>query len=273
MLEAHELTLTYTTGETRTNAVDGVNLAVNEAEFVGIVGPSGSGKSSLLYLLAGLRLPTGGRVRFRAQEISNLSGNDRAALRQQHFGFIFQQHFLIEYLTALENVLVALARPTAEDRARAKELLESLGLSDHLRKHPHQLSGGQRQRVAAARAIMHRPDVVFADEPTASLDHRTAFELMEVIRKMRTSQQTALVVVTHDPSILSGADRIVHMWDGRMRSQPGEPAVNGAGGQVPNGVEARTVLVSPATLRAIRRQRQQQSPPDDPAAPGDPTQP
>lgn len=255
MLQASGLTLTYTTGDTRTNALDHVDLNIEAGEFVGIVGPSGSGKSSLLYLLAGLRLPTGGQVHFQGQMISGMSANERAALRQRHFGFIFQQHFLIDYLSALENVLVALPHPSPDDRRRGVEILTTLGLADHLRKRPHQLSGGQRQRVAAARSIMHRPDVVFADEPTASLDHATAFELMRVIRELRATQHTALVVVTHDPSILTGADRVVQMWDGRIRGEtPGVPMPNGSGATLSNGLASRAVRLSPSTLR-IRRQR------------------
>lgn len=254
MLQASGLTLTYTTGDTRTNALDHVDLNIEAGEFVGIVGPSGSGKSSLLYLLAGLRLPTGGQVHFQGQMISGMSANERAALRQRHFGFIFQQHFLIDYLSALENVLVALPHPSPDDRRRGVEILTTLGLADHLRKRPHQLSGGQRQRVAAARSIMHRPDVVFADEPTASLDHATAFELMRVIRELRATQHSALVVVTHDPSILTGADRVVQMWDGRIRGEtPGSPMPNGSGATLSNGLASRAVRLSPSTLRSRRQ--------------------
>lgn len=223
LLEAIDVTLTYTTGGVVTNAVDNVSLRIAPGEFIGLVGPSGSGKSSLLYLLAGLKVPTSGWVFFNLQELSGLPGDARAGLRQRHFGFIFQQHFLIQYLTALENVLVSIPKPSRADRERALALLDKLGLADHARKVPHQLSGGQRQRVAAARSIMHRPDVIFADEPTASLDHQTAFELMSVIQQIRREEQSTLVVVTHDPSILDDADRVVRMWDGRIQDESSGP--------------------------------------------------
>lgn len=220
MLQLFDVSLTYTTGDIVTKAVDNVNIQISTGEFVGIVGPSGSGKSSLLYLMAGLKDPTSGWIFFHQQKIGDLSRDERASLRQHYFGFIFQQHFLIQYLTALENVLVAIPKPSKADTARAHELLEQLGLADHIKKFPHQLSGGQRQRVAAARALIHRPAVIFADEPTASLDHKTAFDLMNLIQQSRNEEQTALVVVTHDPSVLDGADRIVSMWDGRIRHDP-----------------------------------------------------
>jgi putative ABC transport system ATP-binding protein len=214
MLEARDLTLTYVEGGVATNAVDDVDLTIAPGEFIGVIGPSGSGKSSLLYLLAGLKTPTIGTVRFHDFELSGASRDRRADIRQRHFGLIFQQHFLIQYLNAVENVLVALSKPTRADREAAVDLLVRVGMEPHLNKYPHQLSGGQRQRVAAIRSLIHRPDVVFADEPTASLDHTTGSTLMAMVEEYRREQGSALVVVTHDPSVLSQADRVLSMWDG-----------------------------------------------------------
>jgi putative ABC transport system ATP-binding protein len=235
MLEARNVTLTYVEGGVATNAVDGADFSIDPGEFIGVIGPSGSGKSSLLYLLAGLKTPTSGAIRFRDVEISSISRDARAEIRQRHFGLIFQQHFLIQYLTAVENVMVALPKPTRADRDAATDLLIRVGMEPHLNKFPHQLSGGQRQRVAAIRSLMHRPDIVFADEPTASLDHTTGSTLMDIVEERRREQGSALVVVTHDPSILTGADRVLSMWDGVLSEdtperdiptpEPGSPPV------------------------------------------------
>ncbi len=210
MLSASDLKLEYRDGAAMIAAVDGVSVSVREREFVGIVGPSGSGKSSLLYLLAGLKLPTSGAVRFRDKAITGMSADQRAALRQQQFGFVFQNPFLIGYLTAQENVLAA----ALDEPDRAAQLLGELGVGHCREKFPHQMSMGERQRVAIARAVVHRPAVVFADEPTAALDRSNADGAIECLR--RHASGGALFVVTHDESILRGSDRILRMSAGRF---------------------------------------------------------
>lgn len=206
MLSGKELSLVYRDAANEVRAVDGVSLDVNEGEFVGILGPSGSGKSSLLYLLAGLKSPTGGEVRFADQPYGTLSQDALAEFRRAHFGFIFQNHFLINHLTSLENVRTA----GEGDRDR---LLRELRV-DHCRdKFPWQMSAGEKQRVAIARAVVHRPKVVFADEPTASLDRPNADLVVECLR--RVTQGGTLFVVTHDQSILKGATRVLRMNAGR----------------------------------------------------------
>lgn len=243
MLHLRDVTLTYESGGVLTNAVDNVILRVYPGEFIGIIGPSGSGKSSLLYLMAALKTPTSGTIEFLGQDLTRLSKDQRAEIRQRSFGFIFQQHFLIPYLTTIENVLVARPKPDAADVAQARYLLERLGLAAHERKPPHQLSGGQRQRVAVARALLHRPAIIFADEPTASLDHRTGAELMELLGECRREQNAALVVVTHDPSILAEADRTLTMWDGTLTDQAApQPSLANTRELIvrsPNGIDAR----------------------------------
>lgn len=234
LLEARNVSLVYTAGGIETYAVRDVSLGIREGEFTGLMGPSGSGKSSLLYILSGLKSPTAGGVIFDGVQYSALSRGRRCDLRQREFGFIFQQHFLVNYLTALENVLLAVPRPGKDDRRRAAELLEAMGLGEQIHKRPHQLSGGQRQRVAAARAIMHRPRVVFADEPTASLDHRTGLDLMARIEEYRREGGT-MVVVTHDPSILARADRVFRIWDGEIVGHENGAEVAAAGARPEGG--------------------------------------
>ena len=207
MLLAQDVRLTYADGGSAVHAVDGVTLEVREGEFVGILGPSGSGKSSLLYLLAGLKPPTGGAVLFRERPLSSLGARETAALRRKEFGFIFQNHFLINYLTGEENV-----RTGGEGEFGG--LLEELHVTHCRDKFPWQMSAGEKQRIAIARAVAHRPSVLFADEPTASLDRPNAEVVIECLR--RVARGGTLFVVTHDETILRGATRVLRMEAGRL---------------------------------------------------------
>lgn len=189
-----------------------VDLDVQPGEFLGILGPSGSGKSSLLYLMSGLKIPTHGVVSYEGQDMGRLGDSERAEHRLRDFGFVFQHPFLVGYLSALENVLVAL--PDGDHHEEAMDLLAKLGMDELAHRLPHELSGGQRQRVCVARALLGSPKVVFADEPTAALDHRTGLGVMELLEAHRG--EGALVVVTHDPSMLAGADRVIEIADGSV---------------------------------------------------------
>lgn len=214
MLQAEHLTLSYRDGDATVNAVQDVSLMLEDHQFVGILGPSGSGKSSLLYLLSGLRRPTGGEIYLDGRAYGKIPAAELVALRRSEFGFVFQQHFLIDYMTALENVLVS---APAQDRAhaeQAKALLADLGLGDKLHRFPHELSGGERQRVAIARAMIHRPRVIFADEPTGLLDRHTGLQVVSLLRSYR--EQGSLIAVTHNPEILTEADLIIKMRDGKL---------------------------------------------------------
>lgn len=213
MLRCEEVTLSYIDQEL-VHAIAGVSVAIEKGEFACLLGPSGSGKSSLLYLLSGLKKPSSGRVFFNDTDLWSLTEGKLAALRRRHFGFAFQSHFLMPYLSLLENVMVTAPDMGHKTRTRALELLERLGLGGKERRLPHQLSGGQRQRVAIARALLHRPDVLFADEPTASVDRGTALALMDVIR----SEAGTLVLCTHDETLARGAHRILTMRDGQIVS-------------------------------------------------------
>jgi putative ABC transport system ATP-binding protein len=214
LLTAERLTLEYGGGASRYVAVDEVEVELEEQEFIAVVGPSGSGKSSLLYLLSGLRQPTAGIVAFRGRPFTELGAAGVTALRRSTFGFIFQQHFLVNYLGALENVMVGALHADAATRSRGIALLEHLGLGDKLSQRPYQLSVGERQRVAVARAMVSEPAVIFADEPTASLDQRTGHDVVELLGDYR--QRGAVVVVTHDIGMTSGCDRVLEMRDGRL---------------------------------------------------------
>lgn len=214
MLQGENLTLTYQDGETTVDAVHDVSIIIEDYQFIGILGPSGSGKSSLLYLLSGLRRPTGGEVYLDDRAYSQMSERSRVALRRSEFGFVFQQHFLINYLTALENVMVAALVQDKAHAEQARALLTDLGMGDKLHRFPYELSGGERQRVAIARATIHRPRVIFADEPTGLLDRRTGLQVMALLRGY--CQQGSLVAVTHNPEILSEADLVITLRDGKL---------------------------------------------------------
>lgn len=213
MIEAVAASLVYQDHGKDVYACRDVSLDVQPGEFLGILGPSGSGKSSLLYLLSGLKTPTGGKVLFQGQDIQALTDASRADIRLKEFGFVFQYPYLLGYLTALENVYVA--RPDQDLREPAEELLRSLGLEKKMHRLPHELSGGERQRVCVARALLGKPKAIFADEPTASLDHANGVQVVKLLNEHRGDG--ALVMVTHDPSMLEGADRIVRLEDGEMK--------------------------------------------------------
>lgn len=210
MIEAKEASLLYSDHGRTHYACQKVSLKVNPGEFLGILGPSGSGKSSLLYLLSGLKLPSEGMILHDGVESARLSDVDRAAVRLKNYGFVFQYPYLLGYLTALENVVVA--RPDLNGEPEARELLGSLGLESKLHRYPHEMSGGERQRVCVARALLGSPEIIFADEPTASLDHENGIQVVSLLNRFRGNG--ALVMVTHDPSMLDGADRIIRLEDG-----------------------------------------------------------
>lgn len=214
MLQGENLTLSYQDGDQMVHAVNDVSIFIEDHQFIGILGPSGSGKSSLLYLLSGLRKPTGGEIYLDDRAYSKMSEKERVAMRRSEFGFVFQQHFLINYLTALENVMVAAPAQEKGHMAQARALLADLGLGDKLHRFPYELSGGERQRVAIARAMIHRPRVIFADEPTGLLDRNTGMQVVALLRGFR--EQGSLIAVTHNPEILTEADLVITLRDGQM---------------------------------------------------------
>ncbi|MEL4105587.1 ABC transporter ATP-binding protein [Oscillospiraceae bacterium WX1] len=209
MLECRDLTLVYQDGHRENRVLDGVDLQIQNGENVVLLGPSGSGKSSLIYLFSGLKKATSGMILYDGKEIENFSKRDFSDLRRRKFGYIFQMHFLIPYLTVMENVLVGAPKMGSAYRGKAQALLDELGIGEYAKKKIHQLSGGERQRVAIARALISEPDIIFADEPTASLDHDTAVEILALLKKYKDS--TTLMIATHDTSILKGDETIVRI--------------------------------------------------------------
>lgn len=212
MLSCKGLCLEYPDGTAVKTVLKNIELAIAPSEKVVLLGPSGSGKSLLIYLLSSLRAPTAGEVYFKGKQLSALKRDQQAAVRRKHFSFIFQMHFLLPYLTAVENVLVGKNDFSKASRAEAEELLSRLGLAEHVDKRLHQMSGGERQRVAIARALINKPDVIFADEPTASLDHATAIDVIHTLKNH--SRDCALVMATHDTSILEGDERQIRLANG-----------------------------------------------------------
>ena len=203
-----------------TTLVEDIDLAIRGGEFCAITGPSGSGKSSLLYLLGLLDVPTSGEVFVEGQAANDLSEKERAQLRLELIGFVFQFHFLLPEFTALANVTLpmrALGRlEEREMRRRGLDLLASLGLEEHANKRPHQMSGGERQRVAIARALANDPLVILADEPTGNLDTHSSEQVLSIFRKLVDETQRAIVMVTHDLTLADRTDRRIEIVDGRL---------------------------------------------------------
>jgi len=221
LIEARKVTRILP-GVVPTTLVRDVDLVIRPHEFVAITGPSGSGKSSLLYLLGLLDLPTSGEVLIEGRETSHMAEAERALARLTLLGFVFQFHFLLPELTVRDNVMLpmrALGRLSREHmRERADLLLASLGLADHVTKRPDQLSGGQRQRVAVARALANEPPVILADEPTGSLDSKASEQVFEVLKELVRGHGKTVVAVTHDLAMAERMDRQIELLDGRVIS-------------------------------------------------------
>jgi len=200
--------------DAQTFALKDVNLSIEGNRLIGILGPSGSGKSSLLYSMAGLRQPTSGQVLYNNIDFTGLNSSVLAALRRREFGFVFQRHFLINYMTVMENILVPLNLNTKSTRNKAMTMLERLGIGHLANKRPYQLSGGERQRAAIVRALINDPKVIFGDEPTAALDHKSAREVMNLLEEYTKSAM--VIIVTHDESILKNAGTVIRIWDGTI---------------------------------------------------------
>ena len=220
LIETHDVTRVYQMGTNLVTALDDVNIALDEGEFVAIQGTSGSGKSTLLNLLGGLDRPTSGEVLFDAKPLGPLTKKQMARYRRHSVGMIFQNFNLITTMTASENVRLALAFGGVrglERRQRAASLLDRVGLADRMEHRPAELSGGEQQRVAIARALANRPRILLADEPTGNLDSTRARELLALLREMVDREGLTVLLVTHDHELASSfADRIIMMKDGKV---------------------------------------------------------
>lgn len=220
LLKTERLTRTLTDEEIPVTLVREATVEIKEGEYVAITGPSGSGKSSLLYLLGLLDRPSSGRIYYQGSDISGLSQRKLAALRLEKMGFVFQFHFLLPEFTALENVMIPMRKlgrlSGAEIEKEAAARLEELGLQEHMHKLPSQLSGGQRQRVAVARALANGPKLILADEPTGNLDTVSSRNVQEILSRLVREKGCSVVVVTHDPEFAASCDRIITIVDGRI---------------------------------------------------------
>ncbi|HEY7078005.1 MAG TPA: ABC transporter ATP-binding protein [Solirubrobacteraceae bacterium] len=216
---AAALTRTYGAGESAVHALRGVSLEIPAGQFTAVMGPSGSGKSTLMHLLAGLDTPDGGRVEIAGEDITRMSDRELTRLRRRHIGFVFQSFNLLPTLSAQENVVLPLAiagrRPAA---AELDALLERVGLLERRDHRPAELSGGQQQRVAVARALIARPTVLFADEPTGNLDSQAGAEVLGLLREAVDRDGQTTIMVTHDPRAAAIADRVLSLADGRIVS-------------------------------------------------------
>lgn len=227
MLIAREVTKEYMSGEQKIAVLRDVSFTIQQGAFVAIVGPSGSGKTTLLGLLAGLDTPTRGTVVLDGADLTTLSENDRARLRGEKVGFVFQTFQLIPTLTALENVQVPLELRGSDGAAeRARELIERVGLRDRGHHFPTQLSGGEQQRVAIARAFANSPRILFADEPTGNLDNATGHKIFELLQSLNSDGGSTIVLVTHDAALASRASRTIRLLDGAVVEDSG---ANGMG--------------------------------------------
>jgi putative ABC transport system ATP-binding protein len=219
MIITKDLEKTFRSGDRQLSVLREVTIRIDSGEFVAVVGPSGSGKTTLLGLLAGLDLPSGGSVEVDGTALERLSEDDRARLRREKIGFIFQSFQLIPSLTAQENVQVPLELRGERDAGpRAAALLERVGLGKRGHHYPAQLSGGEQQRVAVARAFVHEPRILFADEPTGNLDGATGHAVVELLEGINRERDTTLVLVTHDLDLAARAGRIIRLADGQVVS-------------------------------------------------------
>lgn len=225
ILRAGGLGKRVTSPEGTLEILAGVELSVGAGESLAVIGESGSGKSTLLSLLAGLDLPTAGRVWIDGTDLTTLDEDGRALLRGRLVGFVFQSFQLIPSLTALENVMLPLELAGGEDpRAAALDVLDRVGLAARVRHYPSQLSGGEQQRVALARAFSTRPRLLFADEPTGNLDRRTGERVSELLFRLNAEHATTLVLVTHDPALAGHCDRTLRLEGGRLHEESGRSA-------------------------------------------------
>jgi putative ABC transport system ATP-binding protein len=223
LIEIQGLTKVYGVDEATVHALAGIEMSVDKNEFVAIMGHSGSGKSTLMNILGCLDLPTSGSYMFDGRDVSKLSKNDLAEVRNQKLGFIFQSFNLLPRLSALANVMLPMLYNMDEDvddeeaKRRAIASLEAVGLGERLHHHPNQLSGGQQQRVAIARALVNNPPLILADEPTGNLDSKSSVEIMDILHKLHKGGAT-IIMVTHEPDIAEHAERVICVKDGVILS-------------------------------------------------------
>ena len=221
-ISVHELTKDYAMGDVEVRALRGVSLDIDAGEFVAVTGPSGSGKSTFMHILGCLDRPTNGHYLLDGRDVSRLSRDELAEVRQKKIGFVFQGFNLLSRTTALDNVELPLLYGkgirTSERKKRAKAMLASVGLTDRMDHLPNQLSGGQQQRVAIARALINQPSILLADEPTGNLDSRTSVEVMDIFQRLNTENGITVLLITHERDIAEYGSRIIRFRDGKVLS-------------------------------------------------------
>jgi putative ABC transport system ATP-binding protein len=221
-MQANGVWKLYASGTSTVEAVRGVHLTLQTGEMVAIMGPSGCGKTTLLNVLSGIDEPTAGSVTVNNQPLFGITDNERTSMRSKYLGFIFQDFNLLPVLSAVENVelpLLLLGYGANDARKRALEALKDVGLGERSQHRPAELSGGQQQRVAVARAIVHRPSVILCEEPTGNLDSKTSGEVLTLLKRLNTEQDTTFLIVTHDANIAALCDRVIQMDDGLIINQ------------------------------------------------------
>jgi putative ABC transport system ATP-binding protein len=251
LIQVQELTKSYGAGEAEVLALHGVNVTIGRGEYIAIMGPSGSGKSTLMNILGCLDRPTSGSYLLDGQDVSRLSKNELATIRNQKIGFIFQSFNLLPRMSAFDNVMMPLLynredrSSETEKRQQVSKALEAVGLEDRMHHHPNELSGGQQQRVAIARALINRPTLILADEPTGNLDSHSSEDILSLLRELH-AQGTTIVLVTHDQGVATHAQRVIIVKDGQVvddqgqrekhtRSQANEIGMPQAAGSIPSG--------------------------------------
>ena len=220
VIDVRNLTKDYYLGEIVVPALRGIDLQIFPGEMVAIMGPSGSGKSTLMNMIGCLDSPTSGEYYLDSLLVSDLHDDDLAIVRNQKIGFVFQKYNLLPRIDAIENVALPLrySENTSSMRQRAEAALQAVGLGDRMRHKPNELSGGQQQRVAIARALVNAPAILLADEPTGNLDSQSGKEIMELLMNLNQQQNTTIVLVTHDPTVATHAQRIVQLFDGLVKT-------------------------------------------------------
>ena len=221
LISITNLRKTYKSRNIETKALNGMNMEIAEGEFVSVMGPSGSGKTTVLNILSTIDTPSSGTIQFRGKTMTDMKSREMSAFRSEHIGYLFQDYNLLDHLTIFENIALPLTfdnRPYKEVKELVEELLQFFALSEHRDKYPYEMSGGQKQRVAAARAIIKKPSIVLADEPTGALDSKSSMELLSLLNRLNKEKGVIILMVTHDPLSASYSDRVVFLKDGKEHS-------------------------------------------------------
>ena len=242
-------------GDVEVHALRGVSLSIEAGEFVSVIGPSGSGKSTFMHILGCLDRPTSGRYLLDSQDVSTLSRDELAVVRNQRIGFVFQGFNLLARTSALDNVELPLLYRSgiraSERHQRAREMLETVGLADRMSHHPNQMSGGQQQRVAIARSLINRPSIVLADEPTGNLDSRTSIEIMDIFQRLNRENGITVILITHEHEIAEYGHRIIRFRDGTVVSDHMNHTQRSAGEEI----EALPTESGPAVSQSLAQSR------------------